>query len=142
MATSRTPTTSLQTILGTVGGLLIGHNAVNSGFISSFNLVIAALCYVSTYAITNNQRLITAFSLLRILLLISSFIFGLFGFLIVSILIISKLTTSKSLSIDYFSPISPIINKDIQRNLFSNHKFKLKLRDISLKQIDITKGKE
>ena len=140
MATCRSPKITLQNVLGTVGGLLIGQNAVNSGFISSFNLVIAAICYISTYAITSNQRLITAFSLIRLLILLSGLLFGLYGVLISSIITINYLANKKSLSIDYLAPLSPLFKFDLTKTIFSNKIFKRKLRDTYYNNIDETKG--
>lgn len=140
MATCRSPKITLQNVLGTVGGLLIGQNAVNSGFISSFNLVIAAICYISTYAITSNQRLITAFSLLRLFVLLSGLLLGLYGVLISSIIIINYLANKKSLSVDYLAPLSPIFKKDLFILGFSDKFFKKKYRNNYSDIIDKTKG--
>jgi len=140
LSTSRTPKISLQNIIGIVGGILIGQNAVNSGFISSFNLVITAICYISAYAVTSNQRLVSAISILRFIIFISGLFFGLYGLIISSILIINYLSGKYSLSTNYLSPINPLYNSDAIKLFFSEKVFKNKVRNKNFKVNDITKG--
>lgn len=137
---SRSPNISLQTVLSTVGGLLIGQNAVNSGFISSFNLVVAAICYISAYGVTSNQRLITTISILRYLILFFGLLMGIGGIIICSIGICCYLAKSKSLSIDYFAPFAPFIKHDFFKNILTNKIFRKKFRDKSLHTNDNTGG--
>lgn len=140
LSTARSPKNSLQSILGIVGGLLIGQNAVNSGIISSFNLVITAICYISTYAVTSNQRLIFALSILRIIVLLSGLFFGLYGVIITSIILINYLVNKKSLKTDYLAPIAPFFKIDAIKLLLSNKFLKHKYRNKNLHTIDLTKG--
>lgn len=140
LSCSRSPNISLQTVLSTVGGLLIGQNAVNSGFISSFNLVVAAICYIAAYGVTSNQRLITTISILRYLILFFGLLMGIGGIIVCSIIICCYLAKSKSLSIDYFSPFAPFNKHDFLKNIFTNKIFRKKFRDKSLHTTDNTGG--
>ena len=106
IAASKTPSSYVQSLVITVGGLLIGQNTVSSGFVSPFNLVITTLCYLSAYGVTNNKHLIISFSYMRIFILILSLTCGLFGFIISSIITISYLNSQKNLSMNYLSPFT------------------------------------
>jgi len=140
LSTNRSPNISLQTVLSTVGGLLIGQNAVNSGIISSFNLVVAAICYISSYGVTNNQRLIMTISILRYIVLFAGLFMGMYGIIISGILIALYLSKQKSLTVNYFSPLVPYIKHDFFKNIISEKLFIRKKRDKSLESIDQTRG--
>ena len=112
LSASKSPKMNLQNLIITVGGLLIGQNAVNSGFISSFNLLISAISYISSYAITKNQRFIDSLSIVRLIIFLCGMVFGLFGVLIAIIFTFFELSNLKSLNTPYLAPITPFIKKD------------------------------
>lgn len=123
IAASRNSAGYLQNVIITVGGLLIGQNIVSSGFISPFNLVITALCFLSTYGISNNKYLIISFSYLRLLILIGGLLLGMLGVLITSIIAILYLYNLKSLKTPYLG----IFSIASLKNMFSS-KFKRKTK--------------
>lgn len=104
-ATSRSSNGYIQNIIIFLGGLFIGQNAINSGLIGHLVLLLTSICYLSTYAFTNNLHLVTTLSLFRIFILIFSYFLGLYGFLISSIIIIVYLLKIKSLDEDFFFSI-------------------------------------
>lgn len=115
IASAVTISGSLQNIIVIVGGLLIGQNTVSSGFIGSFNLVITTICYFSTFGVTNSQHLITAISIIRIVVLLASILMGMYGLVLTSIVFIIYLFNLKSVNFKYLFPISPFIPKQILR---------------------------
>lgn len=140
LSSAKSPNSSLQNVIITVGGLLIGQNAINSGFISAFNLVIIAISYICTYAITNNQRFITSLGIFRVLLLLVGIALGLYGVLIALIIVTYYLCNKKSLMTPYFEPISPFIKEDFLKLFFGNKINKRKKRDVFLRPKDNTRG--
>ena len=106
IASSKTPSSNIQSLVITVGGLLIGQNTVSSGFVSPFNLVITALSYLATYGVTNNKHLIIGLSYQRMFILISSYFFGILGFIASSIIVINYVNRLNSFSVKYLSPLS------------------------------------
>lgn len=136
MSNTKTPSSSIQNVVVIVGGLLIGQNTVNSGFIGAFNLVITAICYLSTFGVTNNQHIIVSFSILRLIVLISSIALGLYGFLISSILIIFYLGKLKSVNTPYLAPFSPFIASDVLYSFLPKEAIKKKKRPKILNPID------
>ncbi len=105
-ATSRSSNGYIQNIIIFLGGLFIGQNAIKSGLIGHLILLITSICYLSTYAFTNNLHMVTSLSIFRIIILISSYILGLFGFLVSSILILYYLISIKTFNEDFFFSLS------------------------------------
>lgn len=106
IASSKTPSSNIQNLVITVGGLLIGQNTVSSGFVSPFNLVLTALCYLATYGVTNNKHLIIGLSFQRFFILLASYFFGLIGFITSAAIIINYMNSISSFGVKYLSPLS------------------------------------
>lgn len=105
--TSRSSPGYVQNIIIIVGGLLIGQNLVFSGLIGTMVLFITALSYLATYAYTNNLYLISAISTSRIIIVIASYLFGLYGFFTASFFVLVYLISLNSLDIPYLYPLFP-----------------------------------
>ena len=101
-ATSRSSSGYIQNIIIFLGGLFIGQNAIKSGLIGPLILLLTSICYLSTFAFTNNLHLITTISLSRIFVISFSYFLGLYGFLISAILIFTYLLSTKSFDKEYF----------------------------------------
>ena len=104
---SRSPLSFVQNIIIIFGGLFIGQNALDAGLIGSSAIIIASLSYVSSFAVTNNSYLITSFSIFRVFILIMSYVLGMIGFLISSLIVISYLANIKVFNRYYLEPIIP-----------------------------------
>lgn len=101
----RLPRAVGQTI-GIVGGLVIGEAAVRAGIVSPILVIIVALTVIASFAIPAYNVSIT-FRLLRFGMMIAASIFGLFGILIVYILINIHLVGLRSFGAYYTSPFAP-----------------------------------
>ncbi|MBR2891651.1 MAG: spore germination protein [Bacilli bacterium] len=106
-ATSRSSNGYIQNIIIFLGGLFIGQNAIKSGLIGHLILLITSISYLATYAFTNNLHMVTTLSIFRIIIIICSYIFGLFGFLVSSIFIIYYLLSIKTFNEDFFLSLRP-----------------------------------
>ena len=104
---SRSPLSFVQNIIIIFGGLFIGQNALDAGLIGSTAIITASLSYVSSFAVTNNSYLITSFTIFRIFILVMSYLLGMIGFLISSILVISYLANIKVFNRYYLEPVIP-----------------------------------
>ena len=107
LMTSRSPLSFVQNIIIIFGGLFIGQNAIEASLIGSISIIVASLSFVSSFAVTNNQYLITSFSIFRLFILIMSFVLGIIGFIISSILIINYLANIKVFQSAYLTPFIP-----------------------------------
>ena len=106
-ATSRSSNGYIQNIIIFLGGLFIGQNAIKSGLIGHLVLLITSICYLATYAFTNNLHMVTSLSIFRIIILIFSYLFGLFGFIVSSIFILYYLLNIKTFDTDFFLSLKP-----------------------------------
>ena len=106
-ATSRSSNGYIQNIIIFLGGLFIGQNAIKSGLIGHLVLLITSISYLATYAFTNNLHMVTSLSIFRIIILIFSYLFGLFGFIVSSIFILYYLLSIKTFDTDFFLSLKP-----------------------------------
>lgn len=104
-ATSRSSNGFIQNVIIFLGGLFIGQNAIKSGLIGPLILLLTSICYLSTYAFTNNLHMVTSLSICRIIILTFSYLFGLYGFIISSTIIFIYLLNIKSFDTNYFFDI-------------------------------------
>ncbi|MDT8860874.1 spore germination protein [Alkalihalobacillus sp. MEB130] len=94
-----------QTI-GIVGGLVIGDAAVRAGIVSPIMVIVVAITAIASFAIPAYNVSIT-FRLLRFVVMIAAAMFGLFGIVIVYILINIHLVGLRSFGSYYTSPFAP-----------------------------------
>ena len=104
---SRGSLSFVQNIIIVFGGIFIGQNAIDASIVGTFSIIITSISYISGFAVTTNPQLITSFFIFRIFILIMSFILGLSGFLISSLIIIDYLANIKVFDQLYFDPIIP-----------------------------------
>lgn len=121
LISSRAPNNYVQNIIIIFSGLFIGQNAISSGLVGSTLLLIASLSYVSSFAITNNQHLITSFDIFRLYNLILSYTFGILGFTIGLITTLLYLSSQKSVGVPFFLPFSPLRPNKLKGFFFPKH---------------------
>lgn len=90
-------------VISLVGGLVIGQALVDSNIISPMIIIIIALTAICTFAIPD-YNLTSAFRLVRYLFIILSAMFGLYGFLISILLVLSHLSSLESFKVPYLAP--------------------------------------
>ena len=90
-----------------IGGLIIGQNLISSGIAGVFIMTITAVCFLMSFIVSSNVNTIIAISISRLLILFSSLIYGLFGVIIVSIVLGCFLYKQQTLGVPYFYPFAP-----------------------------------
>ena len=90
-------------VIALVGGLVIGQAAVDAHIISPMIIIIIALTAICTFAIPD-YSLASAFRLVRYLVIVLSAVFGLYGFLISMLLVLTHLSSLESFKIPYLAP--------------------------------------
>lgn len=140
LASSRTAIGGVQSFVIVVGGLLIGQNTVQSGFVGAFTVVLTALSYLSAYAISNHQHFITSVFYFRIFVLIGGFIAGLFGVLITGIITIVFLYSQKSVGVPFLSPMIPFFKKEFIQLFIPKNTKKFTIRPKTIKPKDLKRG--
>lgn len=94
-----------QTI-GIVGGLVIGEAAVQAGIVSPIMVIVVALTAISSFALPSYSVSIT-FRMIRFGVMIAAATFGLYGIILVYILINIHLVGLRSFGSYYTSPFAP-----------------------------------
>ena len=87
-----------------VGALVMGDAAVSANLISAPVLIIVALATISSFV---NANLYETAAVLRILFIFAGWSMGGFGLLMLAMFLMVYLTSMKSFSVPYLSPIAP-----------------------------------
>ncbi len=90
-------------VIALVGGLVIGQAAVDANIISPMIIIIIALTAICTVA-NPDYSLASAFCLVRLLVIALSAAFGLYGFSIAMLLVLTHLSSLESFKIPYLAP--------------------------------------
>ncbi len=103
------------TALSIVGAIVLGETAVNAGLLSSPTVLIIA---ISAIGINCVPDLVDAFSILRLIVLITGSILGLFGVVVFSVGLIAYLCGLDSFGSPYLAPFAPMITSDFKDAVF------------------------
>jgi hypothetical protein len=112
----RLPRAIGQTV-AVLGGLIVGDAAIRAGLTSPTMLVVAAITYISSFTLVN-QNLSTAITILRFVIILLSTFFGLFGVIIGFILTIFYFSTISSFGAPYIGSLSPFNMKEFIKSFF------------------------
>lgn len=132
-AGARLPKVVGQTVT-VVGGLIVGDAAIRSGITSPTTLVVTSLSTISMYTLVN-QSLAGTITVLRIVILLNSTMFGIYGFMISLMGLVLFMSTLNSFGIPYLSPLSPPQFGEIITSLLAKpwKRFKTRPHDLSPK---------
>lgn len=109
-AGARLPTTIGETI-GIVGGLVIGDAAVQAGIVSPIMVIVVALNAIASFAIPE-YGIAIAFRMLLFVFLFAAASFGLFGIILVYIMLNIHIVNLYSVGVPYSTPFAPSFLKD------------------------------
>lgn len=115
-ASVRLPKSIGQTI-GIVGGLVIGESIVSAGLVSNLMVIVVAFTAISSFVVPSVE-LNTAIRVLRFPFMILASLFGFFGIMIGTFLLIIHLLNLSSLKQPYFSPLIPFQPKELKKVFF------------------------
>lgn len=109
-AGARLPQTIGQTI-GIVGGLVIGEAAVQAGIVSPIMVIVIALTAIANFAVPTFSFAIS-FRIIRFGFMFAAAAFGLFGIVLVYIMVNIHLVNLKSFGMPYTTPFAPFFSSD------------------------------
>ncbi|ASK61199.1 spore germination protein [Virgibacillus phasianinus] len=109
-AGARLPTTIGQTI-GIVGGLVIGDAAVKAGIVSPVMVVVVALTAIASFTLPAYSVAIS-FRLVRFVFMFAAALLGLYGIILIYIMINIHIVNLKSMGVPYSSPFAPTFFRD------------------------------
>ncbi|WP_199620175.1 spore germination protein [Paenibacillus alkalitolerans] len=105
-----------QTI-GIVGGLVIGEAAVAAGIVSPIMVIVVAITAISSFTLPSYSFAI-AIRIIRFGAMLAAGVFGLFGIIMVYIMINIHIANLKSFGVPYSTPFAPFFTSDWKDLLF------------------------
>lgn len=115
-ASVRLPKSIGQTI-GIVGGLVIGDAIVNAGLVSNLMVIVVAFTAISSFVVPSIE-LNSTIRMLRFPFMFLASLFGFFGIVIGTFLLVVHLLNLSSFKQPYFSPIVPFNPKEVRKIFF------------------------
>jgi spore germination protein len=117
--------------IGIVGGIIVGQAAVEAGLVSPIAVIIVALTGICGFAVPS-VALVGALRLSKYLIIIMSQMFGLLGFWVACVGLLTHLATLKSFGIPYLFPFvsAEAHATDIKDSIFRFPLFMMKKRPI------------
>lgn len=109
-AGARLPQTIGQTI-GIVGGLVIGEAAVQAGIVSPIMVIVIALTAIATFVIPSYSMAIS-FRIVRFAFMFAAGIFGMYGIILIYIMINIHFVNLTSFGVPYSSSFAPFYPSD------------------------------
>ena len=117
LASLNTPN-ALGSSLSLIGGLIIGEYTIDSGWFTSQSILYMAIVALGGFSQTSVE-MNYAFKFMRMLLIILSAIFGLYGFIAGLIIMLLIMISTKTIAGDhYFYPLYPLNLKKLKIVLF------------------------
>ncbi|WP_179151964.1 spore germination protein [Oceanobacillus senegalensis] len=130
----RLPKVVGQTI-GIVGGLVIGEAAVSAGIVSPIMVIVTALTAISSFSVPSYSMAI-AFRALRFANILAASFLGLYGVILVYIMMNIHIVNLKSIGVPYSTPFAPTFWKDLKDIVIRAPITKLTTRPAYLKAKD------
>lgn len=116
------------TSMSIVGALVLGQAAVDAGLISPIMIIIIAVSSVTSFLFNDND-LVNAIRVWKLIFILLSAFAGLYGFFIALLLFLVKISSMDSYGFDYVT-VDSILKSNIQKNgIILTKKFKLNKRN-------------
>ena len=128
----------IGTAIGIVGAIVIGQAATSAGLFSPLVLIIAASTLMASFAIPDYFAA-HPIRLLKILVIVMTGIFGLYGFILAITLIFINLVSINSFGVPYMAPFAPYNHYDFVTRFIFNRAINRK-RQKFLKTQDDTRS--
>jgi len=117
--------------LSVVGALVLGDTAVRAGIVSSPAILIMSLSAISLYTV---PELVETLSVIRLTLLIVAGAVGIYGVILVVMLLVIYLSTLENFSTPILAPFSPLVPGDLKDSFYLGYLSEMEYRPQSLKQ--------
>lgn len=87
----------LGNTIGVVGGLIVGQSAVEAGIVSTMVVIVVALTAIASFAIPN-EAFASVFRLLKFVIIITSALYGILGFILAMLVLVFHLASWTALA--------------------------------------------
>ena len=98
---------TLSSTIVLIGGLIIGQNLIDSGIVGVVVITITAICYLSTFVVSNNILFVFGISIIRLLFIISGLFFGIYGVTLCLVILVIYFSKQSFLSHHFLHPFIP-----------------------------------
>lgn len=104
--------------LSVVGAIVLGETAVSAGLLSSITILVVAISGIGLYAVPDEVGTI---GILRVLFVIIANFFGIFGILVLSLMLLGYITALGSYGVPYLMPLAPVNAKELGNVIFKKN---------------------
>ena len=118
-----------------LGALILGEAAVSASIASPIMIIVIAITFI-TGLVFSSGEVISGLRIFRLLLLICSIVFGLYGFVLGSIMLLIHLCSMDTFKQPYMYPIAPYDKTYLFKTLLkkNNDKYRSKLLSNNLRK--------
>lgn len=114
LAGTRLPNHISATII-VIGSIIVSEIGVAGGMFGPYVLLISAIVMICSFAISNNSSFNIAVNICRIVIMITSAIWGIFGFTIASLFVLIYISSLSSFSTPFLYPFAPFNFKKLKQ---------------------------
>lgn len=107
----------LGTTIGTVGAIVVGTAIVKAGFVSAQIIVVITLTALSFFSVPSYE-LIGSWRLVNWIMLLSAFVYGIYGIILATIGMTLYLVSLTSFGVPYLAPWAPFRPRDWENTLW------------------------
>ncbi|WP_213585003.1 spore germination protein [Paenibacillus sp. J2TS4] len=118
---------SVGSAVGILGAIVIGQAAVEAGIVSAPMVIVVSITGIASFTIPHFNGAI-AIRMLRFPLLILASLFGIFGILLGTMIILGHMANLRSFGVPYLSPIGPTKWSDLKDALIRSPQWNLTTR--------------
>ena len=93
----------MDNTIGVVGGLIVGQAAVEAGLVSTIAVIVVAMSALASFAVPSGSFM-SAVRMLKFFYIVVCGIWGIYGFLLGSLVLLTHLSSLESLGIPYLMP--------------------------------------
>ncbi|MCG8485607.1 MAG: spore germination protein [Clostridia bacterium] len=126
----RLPSSVGQTV-GVVGAIVLGQAAISADLASPAIVIIIAVTTICNFALPTYSMALTV-RIIRIPMMLLASAFGIFGFSIGWVIILTHLISLESVSVPYFTPFAPLRFKDLKDSFYRTFLWKMNNRPESI----------
>lgn len=123
---------TLSSTIVLVGGLIIGENLSKSGIAGVIIITFTAIAFLSGFMVSTNITVLINISIIRVIILFLSSLFGLFGVLVGTIILLAFMYKENLFNVHYFYPFMPLNIKDLFGFFKSGSRVDMCYRDLNL----------
>lgn len=116
---------------GVVSGIVLGQAAISAKLASPALIIIIAITTICTFVLPSGP-LVQATRILRLPLIFLTAAFGLFGFSLGWLIMLTHLSSLESLGVPYFAPFAPMRFADLKDSIFRTFIWKMNKRPLSI----------